>query len=445
MTTVDRWTGRETRQLRLALRLTVRAFAEDLGVSPRTISKWESGGVDHEPRPELQAALDTMLCRASSDERERFGGSATRTEEVEANPGDAELLGIGDTWERDGTRILADFLASSEQLTPDVAVRLTHEWRVVQPPQVIELRAGRRVGARLADVVQERVDVLRRMDDFVGGGDLHDLVRSELRATVDIVHDAAYTEDVGRTLLAAVGEMCQLAGWVASDAGLHGLAERYYLGGVTAAHAAQDPASAANLLSSLSYQVANVGSPQKAVLLASSALSGLDAKASASTRALLLERVAWANARLGGGQTAERTLAEVERIFARQNTDDDPSWTYWLNQTEIDLMAGRCLTELKHPAPAIRLLSRAIDEYDDSHARELSLYLSWLAEAHIYAGAIDEAASIAGRALELAAGSSSARSLARIRVLHDLLSPHRAVAAVAEFEDQLLGVQHPEA
>lgn len=257
--------------------------------------------------------------------------------------------------------------------------------------------------------------------------------------------DAAYTEDVGRTLLAAVGEMCQLAGWVASDAGLHAAAERYYLGGVTAAHAAQDPASAANLLSSLSYQVANVGSPQKTVLLATSALSGLDGKASASTRALILERVAWANARLGDAQTTERTLAEVERIFARQNTDDDPSWTYWLNPTEVDLMAGRCLTELKQPAPAIQLLTGAIDEYDESHAREVSLYLSWLAEAHIYAGAIDEAASVATRALQLAAGSSSARNLARISVLHDLLAPYRSSPTVAEFEDQLQGADRPDA
>lgn len=197
MTTVDRWTGRETRQLRVALRLTVRAFAEMLGVSPRTISKWEAGGADHEPRPELQAALDTMLCRASSAERERFVGSVTQPQAVAADPStaDAKLLGIGDTWERDGTRVLADFLASNEELTPDVAVRLTHEWRAVEPPQVIELRAGRRVGARLADVVQERVEVLRRMDDFVGGGDLHDLVRTELRATVDLVRDVSFGED----------------------------------------------------------------------------------------------------------------------------------------------------------------------------------------------------------------------------------------------------------
>jgi DNA-binding transcriptional regulator YiaG len=56
MATMGRWTGRETRFLRHALRLTVRDFAEDLGVSPRTVSKWETAGAGRIPRPELQAA-----------------------------------------------------------------------------------------------------------------------------------------------------------------------------------------------------------------------------------------------------------------------------------------------------------------------------------------------------------------------------------------------------
>jgi transcriptional regulator with XRE-family HTH domain len=72
MITVDRWSGRETRLLRHALRLTVRDFAEDLGVSPRIFSKWEAGGAAHEPRPELQRALDTTLARASEEERSLF-------------------------------------------------------------------------------------------------------------------------------------------------------------------------------------------------------------------------------------------------------------------------------------------------------------------------------------------------------------------------------------
>ncbi len=70
--TVDRWSGLHARHLRQALRLTVRDFAENLGVSPRTISKWESARLAVVPRPELQAALDTVLARATEEQRERF-------------------------------------------------------------------------------------------------------------------------------------------------------------------------------------------------------------------------------------------------------------------------------------------------------------------------------------------------------------------------------------
>ena len=69
---VQRWTGQEARSLRLALRMTVRGLAELVGVSPRTVSKWESRGASIEPRPELQAALDTVLNRADGDARARF-------------------------------------------------------------------------------------------------------------------------------------------------------------------------------------------------------------------------------------------------------------------------------------------------------------------------------------------------------------------------------------
>ncbi|MEV6596069.1 hypothetical protein AB0M36_04295 [Actinoplanes sp. NPDC051346] len=72
MITVQRWTGRETRALRVALRLPVRSFAAYLGVGVRTIANWEAGGSSVMPRPEMQAALDTALIRADPGTKDRF-------------------------------------------------------------------------------------------------------------------------------------------------------------------------------------------------------------------------------------------------------------------------------------------------------------------------------------------------------------------------------------
>jgi uncharacterized SAM-binding protein YcdF (DUF218 family)/transcriptional regulator with XRE-family HTH domain len=72
MNRLSQWTGKEARALRLAVRLSVRAFADHLGVAPRTISKWEKGGEKTRPWPETQAILDTALAQAGDDAQARF-------------------------------------------------------------------------------------------------------------------------------------------------------------------------------------------------------------------------------------------------------------------------------------------------------------------------------------------------------------------------------------
>ncbi|MGX9921643.1 helix-turn-helix domain-containing protein [Streptomyces sp. NPDC002248] len=72
MATVHQWTGLEAKALRLALRLSVRAFAERLGLAVATVSKWESKLAATEPRPDTQAILDTALGRADAAVHLRF-------------------------------------------------------------------------------------------------------------------------------------------------------------------------------------------------------------------------------------------------------------------------------------------------------------------------------------------------------------------------------------
>lgn len=72
MGTVQHWTGREARALRTALRMSVRSFAAYLGVSDRTVSKWEAGGERIAPTQDSQALLDTAYVQADADVRSRF-------------------------------------------------------------------------------------------------------------------------------------------------------------------------------------------------------------------------------------------------------------------------------------------------------------------------------------------------------------------------------------
>ena len=71
MTIIDQWTGRHAHALRSAMRLTNEAFAEHLGVSARTVSKWRERP-EMVPSPQLQEALDTSLALATAESQARF-------------------------------------------------------------------------------------------------------------------------------------------------------------------------------------------------------------------------------------------------------------------------------------------------------------------------------------------------------------------------------------
>ncbi|RZU49488.1 hypothetical protein EV385_1238 [Krasilnikovia cinnamomea] len=333
----------------------------------------------------------------------------------------------------------SDRLAAAVQATKPMAENartLAHMWLIAEPPQVTATRAGRRIGVSQARDVEKRVHQLRQLDDYVGGQDTHAMVAAELVATAALLRDAAYTEEVGRRLLVAIGELAQVAGWVTSDAGHHAEAERYYLAGIRAAHAGGDAAGAANNLSSLAYQVANVGDAREAVTIAKSACVGARRAASATVRALLAERVAWAEARAGDAAAAERALGTVEEQYEHRRPADDPIWVYWLDEGEIDIMAGRVWTQLRRPLRAVPILERATAGYGEETGRETGLYLTWLAESLLQANEVERAAEAATRALRLSRKAGSSRVTERLLLLRAKLAEFPGVAEVDAFQEE---------
>lgn len=304
---------------------------------------------------------------------------------------------------------------------PSDPVRVAHEWLVAESPIAEQTRAGRRVGTSLAGTLEDRVVELRHLDDTISSTELAPVVTKELTEAQGLLADATFTETVRRRLCAVVAELAQLAGWVASDAGQYREAERLYLAGVDAARDAGDRVLAAQLLSSLSYQMANIGSPQDATLVARTAATGAQ-HATPVVRTLFLERLAWSSAKAGEHEATRRTLDEVNETYERRGPDE-PEWVYWLDRKEIDVMAGRCLIELGRPADAEPLLSSAIANYPAEHAREIALYLSWLAEAHARAGDADVAWESLQHARSYVDTMPSERANSRLAAVEQLLRP----------------------
>jgi transcriptional regulator with XRE-family HTH domain len=365
----------------------------------------------------------------------RLLGLASRPWEHLASTGPGSETQRNET--ADGLADLAAVLGYEDrEITADVALRIAHTWLVIEPPQLTEMNAGRRIGSGLVHQIEARVAHLRRLDDYIGGGDSHAIVIRELNATAAAVRHGSYPQAIGARLLTAVADLCQLAGWVLDDARRHKEAPRYYIAGAHAAQAAGNTQLAANLLSTLSYQIANVGAPHDAVILARSALRGAEGKTTPLASALLWDRAAWAYARNRDLQACDRALGVAYEEYGDSGDDKEPAWVYWLDRRELDIMAGRCFTELGQPSRAEPLLTAAIASYDQTRAREVALYRSWLAESHVKAREIEQACAEANQALTFVDGVNSARAKERMAVIRQSLRPFTDVPAVRDLEER---------
>jgi hypothetical protein len=445
---ITTWTSGHADALRRAMHMTSEGFSEHLHMSTRQVANWRKRS-DIIPQANVQRILDDALENAPEQVKARFALLVSEVNNNEDGTPEPFSIPLGamtrQEWTRDDAHLLSrSFDAALEQSAVEDIERLASMWLIAEPPQSIELDAGRRISDDLVTTVEHRVVQLRRADDFITGPTSHDLVWKELRATTRLLTDAALTEDQARRLLTAVGELAQLGAWVSADAGLFENSAKYVRGGVLASRAALNAPLAGNIISTFSYQVANNGSPREAAVLARTAYQGARHDATPIARALLLERVAWASAKSGDMKSCEHALGQVEDAFSGGPRDNDPDWLYWLNREEIDVMAGRCYTELHQPGKAEGLLTSAIARYDQTLIRENSLYLSWLAEDYVQLGDIDQAAEIASRMAALAARTNSARTDTRLRYIANQLSPHKDTAIVADFFDAYETAEHEE-
>ncbi|MGW4421159.1 transcriptional regulator [Streptosporangium sp. NPDC004631] len=300
------------------------------------------------------------------------------------------------------------------------------------PLAQIPVQAGRRVDMSTVKDLSARIHALRLADDVFAGSDLIQPAFRELDAAVRLYRRSTHTEDVGRALLGNIGELAQIVGWIASDAGQNEQAVQTYHLGACAAREAGDGTLEANILGSLAYQMADVGNAEESVVIAYAALRAAGPHASPRIRALSWDRVAWAHTRAGEAQAAMKALGEATAALVGDVGDDEPAYLYWVNADELQIMEARAYTELRRPLRAVPLLSDVLSRYDATHARELALYLSWLAVALVDANEPEEAAQAAQRMLDLSTVVTSDRTTRRAHVVLARLKPYADVPQVQD-------------
>ncbi|MFE5731632.1 helix-turn-helix domain-containing protein [Streptomyces sp. NPDC056528] len=289
-----------------------------------------------------------------------------------------------------------------------------------------------RITGSYVDRLHERTARLRRLDDILGGADTFKVYLGEMQRTKALLRTGSFSDTSRQRLTSLLAEQAQQAGWAAFDGGRGRDAASLYQESRTYAREAQAGDLYSNSLAFLAY--GTLGKDRRtAVSFAEESCATITDSTPSSVRALLYERLAWACAvdhqPAGTGRALQAARKALEEA---PDGEPQPHWSAWVDHQELDIMTGRCWTELKRPLRAVPVLSRALQTFPDEHARDKALYLSWLAEAYVTAGEVEQAAATTRRALELATGVASIRPRQRIDVVLARLRPYGDVAEVRE-------------
>ncbi|HET9253632.1 MAG TPA: helix-turn-helix transcriptional regulator [Pseudonocardiaceae bacterium] len=311
-----------------------------------------------------------------------------------------------------------------------------HQWLVREPGPLASGLAGRRVSGKLVGRFSAMVVELRRMDDVAGGGSVLPMAQQAFSWVAGLLDRASYDERTGQGLHTALAELGQLCGWSAYDAGRHGLAQRYFVVGLRAAHSADDRPLGAHILATMAHQASRHGRPADGVTFIETALAGTRGQAKPALLAELHIRQAHAFAVLHDASACTAAISQARTQAERLRPEDDPLWLYWLNPANITIGAGRCLLRLDRPDQAAVLLDEGINQLSESFIRERQVDTTYLAEALARPGKqrdLDAAAALGMQSISLAESLDSTRGTGLLRDLSHRLTPHAEVPAVRDF------------
>lgn len=466
MPTIARWTGFEAKLLRNALRLTVNDFAALLGVSPRTINKWESRQAEITPLPEMQSALDTALGRAAEDVRERFDQlkqgaygagkpdtSRARQPVVTIESARSSQTMVGNIVEFIGSDMATrrEFLELSLLTGAALVVPVRH-WAAASP--VVPVTPGK-VGPDEIDSLEQAVDVFRKWDASGQGGLHRKAVLGQLNAVIEALqhHHPSHAQ---RRLFDVAGQLAQLAGWMTWDAGFPVGAQRYFLYALDACKHAGALDLGAKVVGDMAQLSKALGQYEDSLAMVRTALATLPRNANALVRSELHGHEACAYARFGKDE-ATNTRRSVEaslEAFDQATAEAHQPWNQYMDRAEIESLASAAYTQL-----ALRDTSSehvgAYSQYAEAHALNAATHRQQhrlrsrlfddlrLSKVRLAQQEPEESGVLAQRALHQAEAISSSHALNRL-VDHsqNLTDRYGDVVAVVDFHANLTDYVH---
>ncbi|MBV8541977.1 MAG: hypothetical protein JO063_02580 [Pseudonocardiales bacterium] len=321
-------------------------------------------------------------------------------------------------------------------------------WTAVntEPARLAAALNGGQVGATLIEQVEETIPQLRRLDDHQGGGGANlTYVNAQFQVVGRLLQTADHGGQVTRRLLVALAELGQLAGWMAADCERHGLAQRYYLTALRAAHNAGDKPLSANALSAMAYHAASREQASDAISLGTAAVE-MARRSPVTVQALVTSRLAYGYALVGDAERFHAAYGRA-RELSEHPTGHRPRWAYYVNPQFVDGACGYYQVSLartcshnsrRHFGNAVTLLTLSASVAPDyQYQRDALLDGTWLAIAHIGRGELEQACEVGRTALERLPHVNSPRCLAQLGRLAGELRARKINSHVREFSTEL--------
>ncbi len=459
MTTVHRWTGREAKLLREALRLSVRDFAVRLGIGLRTVNKWEARQSDITPLPHMQEVLDTALARASDEAKARFSAAthAAAPEHETARSPELPLRGAMLPVVVNGRLMFvpfdADTVASSglstlldEPATPGAAADSTPaaSERVQKRGVTAEVQhiaaalddAHRYLDGSVVDCFRRRLEACKAEDGDLGPRNTLPVVLGILGAIER--NGREVKPDVRRQLLSLGAEGADFAGWLYRDIRDPASAGYWPDRATEWAQEAGDTGMQGYVLLKKSQLARDECDALRVWTLAEAAQSG-PWQLPPKVRAEVTQQEAMGLAMLGEPMDAvERKLDDARALLAALRPDDEQPGLLgaYFNESTLLLRSASCYTEAGNPARAAALFDEVITSGALSR-RDEGYFRARRAAALALSGEPDEAATVGLESAWVAKAIHSERTIRVLRKMVRTLTPWSRRPAVRALREAL--------
>jgi transcriptional regulator with XRE-family HTH domain len=418
---VSSWTGARADTLRRALRMTIEAFAERLGVAVRTVAYWRArpGSV---PQPAMQEALDTLLVQAPEPVRAQFWLILAERERDRASP---------------QPKLAAASLCPADDDLTGGPAHPESAWlsRAVAPSAVPAHEARRVTPGDLARVRSMRAH-LKAIDNAHGGGTALPMATMYMRSEILPWLDRREQDRPSQSLIEAVAEYEHDVGWMAYDAGQQDVAERYFTSALRRARVVGNRLLAGRILAAMSHQAIHLGRVQDAIDLAQASRS-VTAHI-VTPRALAMEATmeACAHAAAGDARRSHCALDDAASAVTliTANGQPDPEWLdfdeggFWGHAAR----AYRDLGELRLAEDAVQ---KSVALCLPGHSRTRAQRSIIRATTHLRKGELEAAVDAGEQVVQQAWSLRSGLVLGEIAQLVTAIAPFKTQVA-SEFLDQ---------